>query len=237
MRRRQGEEGEHLAAVLVKQRQRRPDDEPADGVRDEGQPAEGGARAPVADVVHHLLRQSDAHLGEVTFRVVLIGGRAQEDGVRVQQRNVVFHEAHVERIPLEAVHEDEEMHSSVLLRRRGYAPVERQRQTGIAVVAPPWALRGVPHLEEDRPLLHGRQQREVLHQLRRFRNCPPSQLHGKLVVLLADGLVLGLREVPIHRLPDHGHRPMLHEPLLPRCAEERRDLAARKRHGDEHLAP
>ena len=76
-------------------------------MRNEAEPSESRARTPVADVIHDLLGQADAHLIQVTLGVVLVRVGAQREGHSVQERDEVHHEPHVEGVALESMDEDD----------------------------------------------------------------------------------------------------------------------------------
>ena len=60
--------------------------------------------AKLSDVILDLIGQSDAHLEDVSFGLfALVALAAEKDAVGVEDGQVVFEEAHVDAVALEAV--------------------------------------------------------------------------------------------------------------------------------------
>mmetsp|Transcript_44972 Transcript_44972/g.104042 ORF Transcript_44972/g.104042 Transcript_44972/m.104042 type:complete len:211 (-) Transcript_44972:1244-1876(-) len=165
----------HLVAVLMQQRERSADYQPADGVCHEAQAPEGRAWAPITNVIHHFLRQTNAHLIHVAFGVVLIGVGTQEDGIWIEQCNVVLHESHVKGVALETMMKNEEMDTSVAFGSRRDALA---LHTG-------WGL-GVSLFEEDWPKVIRRDERGIFQSQCSWKELPalsPSCLRQGIVFL------------------------------------------------------
>ena len=57
--------------------------------------AQAEVGAVLRDVIIDLLRQSHAHLHDISFSMLLIGAGAQEHGLWEQKSDIVLEEAHV----------------------------------------------------------------------------------------------------------------------------------------------
>mmetsp|Transcript_35536 Transcript_35536/g.92907 ORF Transcript_35536/g.92907 Transcript_35536/m.92907 type:complete len:283 (-) Transcript_35536:943-1791(-) len=208
-------------------------------MRYKAQAPQGIAGAPIADVAAHLVSQLAAHFQDVTLRVLLISTRAQENCIRVEQGNVVLHEAHVEGIALKAVHKYEEMGTPVRLGCGRDASLDfRCRAAGGALLN--CLLGHVALLEHNGMNIRGWDQRQILHRNRldHLVVSGPSKRVGHAGVRIPDSLVGGNREILTGALlAENGLAPPVYHAPLPCGSEHGRDIRQHQRHHFEHLLP
>lgn len=91
-------------------------DQAAKRVPDEADAAEARQGAELLDVLLDLVCQPLAHVEDVSLGEVLVDARGEEDSLGVAQREVVLEDAHIARVPLEAVAQHEQMNSTIVHR-------------------------------------------------------------------------------------------------------------------------
>lgn len=107
MWRRKREEVVKLVLVFLKVGKTGADDEPTERVRNKAYFAEREIWTVLRDIVVDFLRQSDAHLHDVTLSVFFVCARAEEHRLGEEQSDIVLQQTHVVRISLKAMHHHE----------------------------------------------------------------------------------------------------------------------------------
>jgi hypothetical protein len=103
MRRAQTYVGVEFARVLCKMGQCCSDNQASQTVTDEAKLCKTTSRAKTQNVLSDLGCKAFTHLKNVTFSLVLIRSRKQDDTVRVEKRNLISKQTHIAVVPLESV--------------------------------------------------------------------------------------------------------------------------------------
>jgi hypothetical protein len=94
-------------------RQGSPDDQPAKTMPDERDVLQRSGGEELVDVVFDFIGQPVPHFDYISVSHLFVGSGAEVGDLRVVERDSILDQAHVHRIPLEAMDEHDEMQGSV----------------------------------------------------------------------------------------------------------------------------
>ena len=80
-----------------------PDDKATKGVSYETNPSQACDGTKLLDVVLHFISQPLAHFENIALGLLFVALATQEDSIRMQNREIVFQQAHVYGITLESM--------------------------------------------------------------------------------------------------------------------------------------
>mmetsp|Transcript_28002 Transcript_28002/g.73902 ORF Transcript_28002/g.73902 Transcript_28002/m.73902 type:complete len:204 (+) Transcript_28002:650-1261(+) len=173
------------------------------------------ARAPVPYVELHLVGQPDPHLCYVSLSVLLVRTRTQVQSPGIQQRYVVPDQTHVKRVPLETVHQNENVQALV----RQWLDVDGwQASPRISVDAGHSSVFFEALLEQNRLCRPFKLHREVLDRHRRqiLEVARFSKRRCQLAVRCPNRTITWYRDINGRAyVPKDALRPTLHHQLLP----------------------